>query len=81
MDQAAANITREFIRSVRRNLESAFTIARTAELCADQGNVAQAMRVLMDSEDPAFQAKEAFKAALAVTRLSAPDICRIRDEG
>jgi hypothetical protein len=68
MDRAASDaVTKALLTNIHRKLEEAATIARAAKAGADSGNVEGAVRMVMDIEDPTYQANRMLNAALLIT--------------
>lgn len=69
MDRAAADaVTIALLTSIHRRLEEAATIAKAAKAGAENGNVEGAVRMVMDIEEPTFQANRMLNAALLISR-------------
>jgi hypothetical protein len=74
MDRAAAELAMcALIAAVRSRPDEAVGIARAAESCAESGQAAQAVRILMDFEGSAHSEQDLFKAALTIKRHLLPD--------
>jgi hypothetical protein len=61
-------ITKVLIGQIRDKLDDAANIAKAAEVCAEAGNVAAAVRMLMDVEDPVHIADRMMQATLLIRR-------------
>jgi len=67
MDHHAADIvTRAFLAQIHKQLRQAAGIAKAAKVCAENGSVQDAIRIVMDIEDPAYRADRMLKAALLI---------------
>jgi hypothetical protein len=67
MDRGAADaVTKALLTNIRRTLEQAANIALAAEAAAANGNVQGAVRMVMDIEDPTYQANRMLNAALLI---------------
>jgi hypothetical protein len=68
MDRAAAEaVTKALLTNIHRKLEEAATIAKAAAVGAESGNVQGAVRMVMDIEDPTYQANRMLNAALLIS--------------
>ena len=56
-------------REMRRRLESAASIAKAAEACADAGNVEKAVEIALDVEQPIYEVNTFLNAASLINRL------------
>lgn len=61
-------ITRTLLHYIRNRLDDATNIAKAAEVCAEGGNIAAAVRMLMDAEDPVHLADRMLQATLLLRR-------------
>ena len=69
MDTGASEVTIfALISNVRSRLDQAAGIAKAAEICAEGGQTAHAIQILMDFEGLAHDAQDLFKAALTIKR-------------
>jgi hypothetical protein len=67
MDRIAADaVTKILLSNIHRKLQEAASIAKSAEVCAEAGNVQTAVKMIMDIEDPTYQANRMLNAALLV---------------
>jgi hypothetical protein len=67
MDRTAADtVTKAFLANIHRKLQEAASIAKAAEVCAESGNVQTAVKMVMDIEDPTYQANRMLSAALLI---------------
>jgi hypothetical protein len=67
MDRTAADaVTKAFLGNIHRKLQEAASIAKAAEVCAENGNVQTAVKIVMDIEDPTHQANRMLSAALLI---------------
>jgi hypothetical protein len=74
MDENATDaVICALIGEVRIRLDQAASIAKAAQSCADSGNAAHAIQILMDFEGLAHDAQDLFKAALTIKRNLLPD--------
>jgi hypothetical protein len=68
MDRAAADaVTKALLTNIHRKLQEAASIAKAAEACAVSGNVQSAVKLVMDIEDPTYQANRMLNAALLIS--------------
>ena len=67
MDRTAADaVTKALLGKIHRKLQEAASIAKAAEVCAESGNVQGAVTMVMDIEDPTYQANRMLSAALLI---------------
>jgi hypothetical protein len=67
MDRTAADaVTKALLGNIHRKLQEAASIAKAAEVCAESGNVQSAVTMVMDIEDPTYQANRMLSAALLI---------------
>jgi hypothetical protein len=67
MDRTAADtVTKALLANINRKLQEAASIAKSAEVCAESGNVHTAVKMAMDIEDPTHQANRMLSAALLI---------------
>jgi hypothetical protein len=67
MDRASADaVTKALLTNIHRKLEEAASIAKAAEASAVSGNVQSAVKLVMDIEDPTYQANRMLNAALLI---------------
>jgi hypothetical protein len=67
MDRTAADaVTKALLGKIHRKLQEAAGIAKAAEVCAESGNVPTAVTMVMDIEDPTYQANRMLSAALLI---------------
>jgi coenzyme F420-reducing hydrogenase gamma subunit len=68
MDRTAAeDVTKALLTNIHRKLQEAASIAKAAEACAVSGNVQSAVRMVMDIEEPTYQANRMLNAALLIS--------------
>lgn len=68
MDRAAADaVTKALLTNIHRKLQEAVSVAKAAEACAVSGNVQSAVRMVMDIEEPTYQANRMLNAALLIS--------------
>jgi hypothetical protein len=68
MDRAAADaVTKALLTNIRRTLEQAANIAKAAEAAAANGNIQGAVKMVMDIEEPTYQANRMLNAALLIS--------------
>jgi hypothetical protein len=68
MDRTAADtVTKAFLTNIHRKLQEATSIAQAAEVCAESGNVQTAVKMVMDIEDPTYQANRMLNATLLIS--------------
>jgi hypothetical protein len=67
MDRTAADaVTKALLGKIHRKLQEAASIAKAAEVRAESGNVQSAVTMVMDIEDPTYQANRMLSAALLI---------------
>jgi hypothetical protein len=67
MDRTAADaVIKALLGKIHRKLQEAASIAKAAEVCAESGNVQNAVTMIMDIEDPTYQANRMLSAALLI---------------
>ena len=67
MDRAVADtVTIALLTNIHRKLREAASIAKAAEACAVSGNVQSAVKMVMDIEEPTYQANRMLSAALLI---------------
>jgi hypothetical protein len=68
MDRAAADaVTKALLTNIHRTLQEAASIAKAAEACAVSGSVQSAVKMIMDIEEPTYQANRMLNAALLIS--------------
>jgi len=68
MDQAAVDtVTKALLTNIHRKLQEAASVARAAEVCAESGSVQSAVKMVMDIEEPTYQANRMLNAALLIS--------------
>jgi coenzyme F420-reducing hydrogenase gamma subunit len=68
MDRAVADaVTKALLTNIHQKLQEAASIAKAAEACAASGNVQSAVRMVMDIEEPTYQADRMLNAALLIS--------------
>jgi hypothetical protein len=68
MDRAAADaVTKALLMNLHRKLQEAASIAKAAEACAVSGSVQSAVKMVMDIEEPTYQANRMLNAALLIS--------------
>jgi hypothetical protein len=55
---------------IRKNLESAITIAKAAETCADGGNIEKSIEIALDIEQLIYESTTLLNAASLIRRIS-----------
>ena len=67
MDRTAADaVIKALLGKIHRKLQEAASIAKAAEVRAESGNVRSAVTMVMDIEDPTYQANRMLSAALLI---------------
>lgn len=67
MDRTAADqVVKAFIINIDQTLNEAAGIAKAALVCAETGNLATAVKMAMEIEDPAYRAQQMLKAMLLI---------------
>lgn len=59
-----------YLREILSRLETSTASARAACVCADAGNVNGAVEIILDIEQPAYEASRLLDAASLLNRLS-----------
>lgn len=59
-----------FLKELRRRLDEAARVARAAEACADIGNTDKAVEIVLDIEQPIYEAGKLLDAASLINRLA-----------
>jgi hypothetical protein len=68
MDRVAADaVTKALLTTIHRKLQEAASIAKAAEASAASGNVQSAVKMVMDIEEPTYQANRMLNAALLIS--------------
>jgi hypothetical protein len=68
MDTAASDaVTKALLMNLHRKLQEAASIAKAAEACAVSGSVQSAVKMVMDIEEPTYQANRMLNAALLIS--------------
>jgi len=62
-----------YLAEIRARLDSAALSAKAAQACAEAGDVAKAVEIALDIEQPAYEASRLLDAASLLNRLSRPD--------
>lgn len=71
MDRTATEAAiKIYLREILNRLELSIGFARAACACADAGNVNGAVEILLDIEQPAYEASRLLDAASLLNRLS-----------
>lgn len=58
------------LKELRMRLDEAARVARTAEVCADIGDIDKAVEIVLDLEQPVYEAGRLLDAASLINRLS-----------
>jgi cation transport regulator ChaC len=67
MDRTSADaVTKALLGRIHRKLQEAASVAKAAEVRAESGNVRSAVTMVMDIEDPTYQANRMLSAALLI---------------
>lgn len=73
MDRTATEAAiRIYLQEISNRLELSLGFARAACVCADAGNVDGAVEIILDIEQPAYEASRLLDAASLLNRLSKP---------
>jgi hypothetical protein len=67
--QTADSMIKACLGIIRKNLESAVTIAKAAEACADGDNIAKSVEIMLDVEQLVYEANTLLNAASLLNRL------------
>jgi hypothetical protein len=71
MDAAnAETIIRDFLKDIRCRLDEATTVAKSAEACADAGNVKKAVEIALDVEQSLYEVTTLLNAASLINRIN-----------
>lgn len=71
MNRAATETAiRVYLSEIRKRLDSAASIAKAAEVCAQSGEIDKAVEVSLDIEELAYEASRLLEAASLLNRLS-----------
>lgn len=71
MDAANAKIIiQDFLKDIRARPYEAATVAKSAEACADAGNVSKAVEIALDVEQPLYEVTTLLNAASLINRIS-----------
>ena len=74
MDRTATDAAiKIYLREILNRLEMSTGIARAACVCAEAGNVSGAINIILDIEQPAYEASRLLDAASLLNRLSSSD--------
>jgi hypothetical protein len=68
-DQTLNAALKSFLRQIQVRLEHASGIAKAAQACADAGNVAKAIEIALDVEQPMYEATALLNAASLLNRI------------
>ena len=64
MAQQTSGISiKDLLKSIRERLDGAVAVARAAEACADAGDVERALTIMLDVEQPLYEATTHLNAA------------------
>jgi hypothetical protein len=71
MDAHTTEITlKAFLKEMRERLEQATSIAKAAEACAESGNAAKAIEIVLDLEQLIYEVNTFLNAASMINRIS-----------
>lgn len=74
MDRTATEAAiKIYLREIANRLEMSTGVAKAACVCADAGNVDGAIEIILDIEQPAYEASRLLDAATLLNRLSKSD--------
>jgi hypothetical protein len=66
---AVENSIKLYLGQIRERLEMAASLAKAAQACADAGNVAKAVEIALDVEQPMYEATTLLNAASPINRI------------
>jgi hypothetical protein len=71
MDRAVAETAiKSFLKEISDRLDKAGSIGRAAKVCAEEGNVAKAVEIVLDVEQLAYESNNLLNAASMLNRIS-----------
>ena len=59
-----------FLGEIRQRLEEAASIAKAAQVCAEDGNVSKAIEIVLDVEQLSYESTNLLNAASTLNRIS-----------
>jgi hypothetical protein len=68
--EMAASTIQACLGVIRKNLESATTIAKAAQACADDGNIDKSVEIALDIEQLIYESSTLLNAASLIKRIS-----------
>ena len=63
---------KDFLRCIRERLDGAAAVAKTAEACAEAGDPARAVAIMLDVEQPLYEVTTLLNAASLLHRCHEP---------
>jgi len=71
MAQQTSGISiKDLLKSIRERLDGAVAVAKAAEACADAGDVERALTIMLDVEQPLYEATTLLNAASLLHRCA-----------
>ena len=67
-EQLLAISVKDFLRSIRERLDGALAVAKAAEACANAGDSGRAIAILLDVEQPLYEATTLLNAVSLLHR-------------
>jgi len=67
-EQLLAISVKDFLRSIRERLDGALAVAKAVEACANAGDSGRAIAILLDVEQPLYEATTLLNAASLLHR-------------
>lgn len=68
---AAEFAVKACLKELRMRLDEAARVARAAEVCADIGNIDKAVEIVLDLEQPVYEAGKLLDTASLINRIKA----------
>ena len=70
--QTSAISVKDCIRFIRERLDGAVAVAKAAEACAEAGDAGRALAIMLDAEQPLYEATTLLNAASRLHRRTSP---------
>jgi len=70
VEQSPAISVKDILGCIRERLDGAVAVARAAEACADAGEVERALTIMLDVEQPLYEATTLLNAASLLHRCA-----------
>jgi len=70
--QPPAISVKDCLKLIRERLDGAVAVARAAEACAEAGDVERAVAIMLDAEQPLYEATTLLNAASLLNRCAGP---------